>query len=370
MKFKYYNIRNLFKEYPDAQYYLVYGERSNGKTYSAKDYALEKNIKTGEQFAYIRRFGEDIRRKNLSNLFSDMIDNGRIKELTDGKFTTVNYINNKFYLGKWDEDEQKTIYMEEPCGFAFDLNAMEHYKSLSFPKITTIIFDEFISRSSYLPNEWMLFLNSLSTIIRHRDNVKVIMLGNTVNHYCIYFKEMGLKHIKEQKPGTIDVYHYGDSNLKVVCEYTESSAKKGGKASDTYFAFDNPELQMITGGAWELGIYPMLNVKLKPKDVILKFFVEFDGDILQGEIINIDEGMFIFFHPKTTPLKFEDEEIIYTTEPNEKWNYRVALTKHTDKLSVYILKCLKEGKIFYSSNEVGEIFRNYIIWSDKANIRN
>ena len=281
-KFDYYDIRKTLKSYPDAHYYVVFGERSNGKTFSALDYALEKYRKTGEQFAYIRRYGEDIRPKNLTNLFAGHVDSGRVAKIFDNEWSLVDYTRSKFYLAKTEED--KHIVAEEPIGFAFDLNSMEHFKSTSFPKITTIIFDEFMSRSGYLPNEWVLFANSLSTIIRLRSNVKIIMLGNTVNKFCPYFQEMGLTHIKEMKPGDVDVYRYGTTNLEVVCEYTGSSKKTGGKDSDVYFAFDNPELKMITAGDWEIAIYPHLNVKIRPKDIVANFFIDFNGELLHGEI--------------------------------------------------------------------------------------
>lgn len=367
-KFEFYNIEHLFKEYPDAYYYVVYGERSNGKTYSALSHALKNYVKTGEQFAYLRRMGEDIRKKNLSNLFSGHVENGLVDQLTKGIFDNIEYSSSKFYLTKRGEDGD-TIRSEEPVGFAFDLNSMEHYKSTSFPKITTIIFDEFMSRSGYLPNEWVLFANSLSTIIRHRNNVKIIMLGNTVNKYCPYFQEMGLTHIREQLPGTVDVYHYADSGLSVVCEYTPSTAKKGGKSSDVYFAFDNPELKMITGGDWEIAIYPHLSVKIRPKDIIYNFFIDFNSELLHGEIINKDDGIFIFLHKKTTPIKDETEDIVYTSNANERWNYRMCLTKQTDKLSRFIMDMVRMNRVFYATNEVGETFRNYLIWSDGFSIK-
>lgn len=367
-KFEFYEFKHLVKDYPDAYYYVVYGERSNGKTYSALSYAMEKYVKSGEQFAYIRRFGEDIKKKNLSNLFSGHVENGFISQLTNDEWNDVHYGVSKFYLTKSTEDD--CFRAEEPCGYAFDLNSMEHYKSISFPKITTIIFDEFMSRNGYLPNEWILFANTLSTIIRHRDNVKIIMLGNTVNKYCPYFQEMGLTHIKDQEPGTVDVYQYADSDLQVVCEYTGSSNKKGGKASDVYFAFDNPELQMITGGAWEISIYPHLSTKIKPKDIVYNFFIDFNDDLLHCEIVVNDTGPFIFIHKKTTPIKDDTQDIVYTTYASEKWNYRMALTKHNDKLTMFILKCLRENRIFYSTNEVGEVFRNYVMWSDTYSIKN
>lgn len=368
-KFEFYDIRKLIKDYPEAFYYVVFGERSNGKTYSALDYAIERYKKTGEQFAYVRRWGEDIRKKNLGTLFSGHAENGRISSIFNGEWNQIYYGSSKFYLERRNE-KGETEKSDDNCGFAFDLNSMEHYKSTSFPRVTTIIFDEFMSRNGYLPNEWILFANTLSTIIRHRDNVKIIMLGNTVNKYCPYFSEMGLNHIKDQKPGTVDVYHYGDTGLTVVTEYTGSSIKHGGKASDVYFSFDNPELKMITGGAWEIAIYPHLEVKYRPKDVMAIFFIQFEEDLLQGEIVALDSGPFIFMHRKTTPIKEESRDIVYTTSPDVRWNFRMCLTKHTDKLSIFILKCLRENRIFYSTNEVGEVFRNYIIWSDSFSIKN
>lgn len=366
-KFEYYEIRKLLKAYPDAHYYVIFGERSNGKTYSALDYAVERYVKTGEQFAYVRRFAEDIRKKHMSSLFSSHIENGEITKLTNGEWTSIDFGTSKFYLTKYVEDEK--VNSEEPIGFTFDLNSMEHYKSTSFPKITTIIFDEFMSRSGYLPNEWILFSNTLSTIIRLRNNVKIVMLGNTVNKYCPYFVEMGLNHIKDQKQGTIDVYHYGDTDLQVVCEYTGSATKSGGKPSDVYFAFDNPELQMITSGSWEIALYPHLNMKILPKDIIANFFITFDDELLHGEIIAKDSGPFVFIHRKTTPIKDEDNDIIYTDKPDERWNHRMCLTKQGDKFSLFIQKCVRENKVFYSTNEVGEVFRNYLMWSDTFSIK-
>ena len=367
-KYEFYDIRHLLKDYPQAYYYVVFGERSNGKTYSALDYAIERYKKNGEQFAYVRRWGEDIRKKNLSELFSGHAENGRIKQIFNGEWNQIYYGMSKFYLERV-LDDGTVERSEDNCGFAFDLNSMEHSKSLSFPRITTIIFDEFMSRNGYLPNEWVLFANTLSTIIRHRNNVKILMLGNTVNKYCPYFAEMGLNHIKDQKPGTVDVYHYGDSDLTVVAEYTGTSIKQGGKASDVYFSFDNPELKMITGGDWEIAIYPHLSIKYRPKDVVANFFIEFEEDLLHGEIVILDSGPFIFLHRKTTPIK-KDDDIVYTTKPDERWNYKMCMTKQSDKLSLFIMKCIRENKIFYSTNEIGEVFRNYVMWSDSFSIKN
>ena len=88
-RFEFYDIKRLIKEYPNAYYYVVFGERSNGKTYSALNYCLERYAKSGEQFAYVRRYGEDIRPKNLSNLFSAHIDNKVVLELTKSEWSGI-----------------------------------------------------------------------------------------------------------------------------------------------------------------------------------------------------------------------------------------------------------------------------------------
>lgn len=364
---KYYDISHLLKDYPDAHYYMAIGERSNGKTYSAMDYAIRQFYKTGEQFAYLRRFGEDIRPKNLSELFAGHIQNGRIEKLSGGKFTTVNYTSGKFFAASYNEDTRKLDSDSIPMGFAFDLNSMEHHKSLSYPNVTTIIFDEFLSRQGYLVNEFTLFMNTISTIVRDRSNVRILMIGNTVNKYCPYFKEMGITHIKEQKPGSVDVYTYGDTGLSVIVEYCDPMSKRGGKSSDVYFAFDNPQLKMITSGSWEIAIYPHLNIKYRPKDIHYQFFIIFDQQILHCELVSTSDHYFMFVHPKTSSIKNEETDIVYTDHPDERWNYRVGMGNQSDKLSLTIRRLLLENRVFYSDNETGEILRNYILWSKQYN---
>lgn len=365
-KSKYYNIAHLLKDYPDALYYVAFGERSNGKTYSALDYALENYYKTGEQFAYIRRFGEDVRKKNLSTLFDAHIQNSRIANLSKGIYELLDYTSGRFIPYRYVDD--KIEKAQEPIGYAFDLNSMEHHKSTSYPKVTTIIFDEFLSRQGYLTNEFVLFMNTLSTIIRDRRNVKIFMIGNTVNKYCPYFTEMGLTHVKDQKPGTIDLYTYADTELTVVVEYCDPMSKRGGKQSDVYFAFDNPQLKMITSGSWEIAIYPHLTKKYRPKDVTHNFFILFDDSLLHGEIIVTDNDYFMFIHPKTTPIKEEDNDIVYTNTADSRWNWKVGITNQCDPLSAIILRLITENRIFYSDNETGEVLRNFIMWSNQYSI--
>lgn len=354
----YYNTQKIEKK--NATYNVIFGERSNGKTYALLLKSIKAYFKDGSQFAYVRRWKEDITGRRAQRLFSGINDNQEISKLSHGKFTGVHYWAGKFYLCTYD-DNGKVIYGDnDVIGFTFSLSDGEHDKSTSFPKITTIVFDEFLTNRLYLVDEFVLFMNTVSTIVRRRENVKIYMLGNTVNKYCPYFSEMGLDKVPEMEQGTIDVYKYGNSELKVAVEYCKSIQDKKDKPSNKYFAFNNPKLEMITGGAWELSIYPHLPMKYKPRDIMLIFFIEFSDNIYQCEIISVDDIAFIYIHNKTTPIKNTDEHIIYSLEYKAEMNYNRNLYRPNGNIQSKIAQFFKHDKVFYQNNNVGDAINNFL----------
>lgn len=356
---KYYNLDNILLK--NADYNIIFGERSNGKTYALLKYSIDKFVESNykEQTAIVRRWREDIKGRRAETLYNALVNNNYITEKTKGRFTEVYYFNGRFYLSNYDEKLKKHVPYSKPLAFCFALSEMEHDKSTSYPNITTIVFDEFITRRYYLPDEFMLFLNVLSTIIRDRNNVKIFMLGNTLNKYNPYFKEMGLKHVQSQEQGTIDLYQFGKNQLLIAVEYANTTAKE--KKSNKYFCFDDSEsVKMIVGGAWELAIYPHLNIKYDSKDIQFIYFIEFSENILQCEIVLKDNSYFTYIHEKTTPIQRPDKDLIYSLEPHEANNYKRRLLSTTTPLETKITKFFAQDKVFYQSNEVGEIVRNYI----------
>ena len=369
---KYYSMKKLLAT--GARYLICFGERSNGKTYQALEYALTQYVKHGGQTAILRREIVDFKSKRAGAYWDNLVCNGegvnRVKELTKNKYDSITYYAGKWFLSFYDEELCKYINAPEPFAYAFALSEMEHEKGNSYPKITTIIFDEFMTRGSngrgYLQDEFVLFMNTISTIIRQRDNVRIIMCANTISQYCPYFEEMGLKHVRQMKRGTIDVYNYGDSGLKVAVEYCDRPS--AFKPSDVYFAFDNPKLKMITGqgdNIWELDIYPHLKTKYSMKDIQFSYFVVFHETILQADIVIHDNQAFTFIHKKTTPIKKENQDIVFTTDADQRVNYMGKLTKPTSKAGKKILYFFAANKVFYSTNDIGEIMNHYLQWCNK-----
>ena len=353
---KYYSLNKINKK--DATYNVIFGERSNGKTYATLQQALENYFKTGNQFAYIRRWSDDVTPRRLSNLFNALVENGTLEKLSGGQFTAIFYRTGRFYLCKYD-DKGKPIYNEQDIiGYAFSLSENEHNKANSYPKVTMIIFDEFLTNRVYLPDEFILFMNTISTIVRQRTNVKIYMLGNTVNKYCPYFKEMGLTNILTMKQGSIDVYNYGNSKLKVAVEYADS--KKKFKKNNYYFAFDNPKLSMITGGSWELSIYPHAPIKWKPKDIIFTYFIDFNDQLYQCEIINVKNIIFTYIHVKTTPIQNENKDLIYSLDYNPKINYNISVLNPINEYQKKIAWFFLHDRVYYQDNNVGDAINNYL----------
>lgn len=353
---KYYSLNKINKK--NATYNVIFGERSNGKTYATLKQVLENYFSDGSQFAYIRRWSVDVQPKRMNNLFNAIIEDGYLEKLSGGKFTAIFYRTGRFYLCTYN-DKGKPIYNEEDIiGYAFSLSENEHNKANSYPRVTMIIFDEFLTNKIYLPDEFILFMNTVSTIVRQRTNVKIYMLGNTVNKFCPYFKEMGLTNILTMKQGTIDVYTYGESKLKVAVEYADS--KKKFKKNNFYFAFNNPKLKMITGGAWELNIYPHAPVKWLPKNIMFTYFIDFNDSIYQCEIINKDANVFTYIHEKTTPIKNPDKDVIYTLDYNPKINYNVNILKPLNDYQNKITWFYTHDRVYYQNNNVGDAINNYL----------
>ena len=356
---EYYSTEEIDKY--KAHYNVIFGKRSNGKTYSVLKKIIENFAENRKQGAYIRRYREDFKGKRGDQLFDSLVKDGVVEEATGGKWTCVKYYSDRWYFAKPDEDTGRLVSDSEPFCFGFSLAQMEHDKSTSYPDINIIFFDEFISRMGYLPNEFVLFMNVISTIVRQRNDVVIYMTGNTVNKYCPYFAEMGLGHVEKMEAGTIDLYKYGESKLKVAVERTKDHNLDGRK-SEVYFAFDNPSLQMITGGAWELDLYPHIPREYDEGDEIFKYFIVFNDQILQCEILNYDDCCFTYIHRKTGEIKHPESDIIFSDAYDPRPNHIRNIRKPTNNCTRKIADFFREDRVYYQDNDVGELVRNYLMY--------
>lgn len=151
---------------------FIITERGLGKTFNAKRMALNRWLKSGEEFIYVRRYKTELD-SSLATFWSDLQSNGYFEDydlrVQKSKLLTKFTCNGKV------------------CGYAVPLSTSNILKSTAFPKVKYIIFDEFLLPAGgtyrYLKNEVNMFLDLMETVFRLRDG-KVFMLGNSINTYA------------------------------------------------------------------------------------------------------------------------------------------------------------------------------------------
>lgn len=350
IKLDYYNIEKLLDKYPGCQYYMAFGEKSNGKTYSSNLHCLKEYIEKGYKFVYLRRWLEDIQGVAPSSMFNSISANWLVKNT---EYSGIVYYRRAWYL--LDKDGNK---LRDPFAYAMAISQVDHTNGSSFPEVKTIIFDEFLTRSVYLPDELSKFLTILSNVIRERDDVKILMLGNTVNRSSIYLNYFGLNVDKLQQGR---MYEIVKGKTRLALEYCGTLAES--KPSNIYFGFDDKSVAMITHGAWETAAYPKAMAKWNRENIKLRTFIIFESHILEGDFIQIDNNTFMFYYRHKGSIKYPDSDIIFADRGDYRRNWYSSITRPIDKVSQMIADQFRAGKVFFADDETGEILRNYIMYS-------
>lgn len=153
---------------------MVLSNRGGGKTFNMTRWAIDDYKKTGSQCAWVRRYQTEIDEMLLNGKFFDAVreyyPNDELK--IDGN---LGYINGEVAI------------------YFIALSTSRQLKSNNYPFVNKIIFDEFIidkGRITYLKNEVEVFLDLYETIARTRDNVRAVLLANSitiVNPYFLFF---------------------------------------------------------------------------------------------------------------------------------------------------------------------------------------
>lgn len=166
---------------------FIVGNRGGGKTYGATKRVIDNFINKKEQFGYIRRYKDDL--KEPMNHFFDAIKDS----YPDYEFKND---NKHLYIRLKPEGDNVPWTKEDIAGYGFVLATASNKKSISYPNITTLIFDEFLLDKGnvvYVPNEPEKLLNLYETIARpgtQHPRVVLFMLANALtvtNPYFLYF---------------------------------------------------------------------------------------------------------------------------------------------------------------------------------------
>lgn len=343
----------------EASYRLIIGQRSNGKTYSVLKTIIEQYFVEGKRSAYIRRYAEEIMPKNCQLLFSQPSLIQLIIELSQGEYNGTFYRANCFYFAFYDEDGKKERQDPTPFCITRSVNTWETTKGQDAGELHLLCYDEFMTRSGYLSDEFVKFCNLLSSLIRDRKDCVIYMLANSVNKYCPYFEEMGLQDVDKMEQGEIRVYTYNNSDLTVAVEYC-ATVEATKKTASKYFAFENAQLAMITSGAWEIKMYDRAPYPIHEEDIFKKFYIKFGEQLLCGEIILRSPDLFIFVHRQTKDIEIDELTPYYSSEFSTSACHVRFLKDCPTELHTLIKNLIVKKSVCFSDNEVGEIFRNWL----------
>lgn len=179
---------------------IIVGNRGGGKSFGAKEYAIDNFIKNKQQFGYIRRYKEDLA-EPMKQFFNDIAYKYPDYEFkVDGKY---------FYIRLKPANDNEKWTEKDIAGYGFSLSTANNKKSISYPNITTLIFDEFLidkGNQRYIKNEPIALLNLYETVARpgtEHPRVLLFMLANALtvtNPYFLYWDlKMPTKKDKNNK---------------------------------------------------------------------------------------------------------------------------------------------------------------------------
>lgn len=347
---KYYNLKPLLD--CKCNWMILYGMRSNGKSYAVKKHVLEQAYNTGELFVYLRRWSEDIKSKDVAAYFGD----APIKDITGGEWEDVTAWQGYFYWSRSGEDD-KIVRSKKPIGRYCSLNQSERYKSQVFNNYTSIIYEEFLTNKIYLGgsginSEPRMLMGFVSTVSRDRD-INVFMIGNTISRVCPYFSEWGLHGVMDLKPGNIQIYHLKGENGVVDiavenCEVVESKSRM----------FFGAASKQIISGEWEVDDVPKLLKPYEYYELLYELKAVFSDFrfILQLLIDPANGGAFVYIYPDTKDRKIlRVVTDVFSTDPFVSNGLQRRV-----KAECLIASCFSSGKVCYSDNLTGTDFKQVL----------
>lgn len=221
----YYNGQTLLSK--NALINFIIGERGNGKTYFFKKWCIKDFLRKGNEFVWLRRYDTEL--DDIGLFFNDVG-----KEFPNHEFEVK---GGKFYIDK------------KVAGYYFPLSKAITKKSIPYPNVSKIIFDEFLITKNnyhYLSKEVESFLDAVETIGRLRD-VRCFLIANAISEINPYFVFFNIKlEGRFTRIGDILVERTDSADYREVKRETRfgkliSKTSYGKYAIDNEFVNDNHE---------------------------------------------------------------------------------------------------------------------------------
>lgn len=340
-KKQYYDITNLLAT--NAQYNILLGQRSSGKSYQVKKTIVEKAYNDGEKFAYIRRWDREIKAATAANYFDDC----PIETITNGKYNKAYARQGSIYLINDQSDEP--LSDKYHVGYYASLNRAVAIKSNVFTGVHWAVYEEFITDDAYLDREPEKLMQLISSFFRNNDG-RVFMVGNTITRVCPYFQYWCLKGALTQKQGTIEIYHHQCDDGDVV-DIAVENCEPVEKKNNMFFG---TAARQIVSGEWQTRDMPKLPRSQIEYDVVyeIEFTYQMFKFCLQLLVEPKEGGVLVFIYPITKKRKiYRKIQDTFSDLPNisNKLDARI-------KPESVMIDCFRMNKVCYATNLCGADF--------------
>ena len=360
---------------------LIWGERSNGKSYQVKhkkgiipflqntnryissyinkNEIIKQSQEKGKRFILMRRFKEEITSSWIESYFSDV----DVEKLTDGEYNMITMYRKELFLTFYDIENHKSRRGLK-IGYAVSLSTEQNYAGGSYLDVSDIIFEEFMSRTTYLHDESNKLLNFYSTVDRKRGIVKLWLVGNTITRVCPYIQDWKLSDIiNNQKQGDIKCLwiptgEIDEDGRKIEVKVAIEHCKSTGASSYVIGTHAN----MLNKGEWQSDPQPKLPKSYNDYKILYRFGFHYKTFTWLCEYLMDKETKDVvwFIYPYKKELRknlvvFSD---IIKTSPY--WQRDIYNPLIKNKTLVDLFKTFKENRIFYSSDLCGTEFKQAI----------
>ncbi|MBO7692926.1 MAG: phage DNA encapsidation protein [Methanobrevibacter sp.] len=324
-----------------------YSGRNRGKSFEIASQCLADAWYDDRQLAYVRR-NEDTQ-DMICQYFEDKHE--FIKDMTDGMCDQISISKGTLYFAHTEEIEGKIkVVNDKELGKFFALSRQNRYRSLQYPKIWNMLFEEVITDGGFLSSEPEKLMNLYSTIGRDRPGFKLYLISNLVTPVNPYSNSWGI-YMDRTKPGEVRLtklylgeydeegneryYLIAGHYLKDLNQLSEADLKKNKR---------NRIKTGIASNRWdEARLYPVMDLKfIKQYEILETAVFEWDDMMFQMDILEVPRNIRkLYLEEDEQPMQ-ETMFLGYirrkSTEPFEETR---LYTNNPDRLSIYATKGFK-----------------------------
>lgn len=353
-----FHIPMAYKNPNRCGYYMLLSKRGVGKTTSMILLGLILFKLYGTITQYIRQLEGMTTPKNAQELMSTILSCGYIEKITEGRWNYATYYANRWTFANIDENGKITEKSKIHFMYTLSIDRSFYYKSnYNAPTGDLTIYDEFINKH-YTNNEFVFYLDTLSTIIRKRTGVINVMLSNTIDEFSEYFQEFEIEEqIKGLKRGDCTIATTS-GGTKIYIEIIDQHDKNSARLNKEFFGFRNPRLYAITGsGDWNVPVCKHYDYNDDTAELIDRtHYIEMGLNMVAVELWHSDKyGYHCRVHRAT---KIYDDSVIYTRGEIRDKRYRQGYGY--SKVDSWLWNLLDKGLWHYATNSQKNFVDKYI----------